>query len=868
MSNKKKREKKSSQKKSSQEPEEAIEEHVSLSESEHELSNEPEGEDLLENLEKDYKPIIKLDEYEKQEFDETQYANMTAEQRRKAEREIDAREAQRRFGARIPSAILAEMEGTDEEEMMRALRRKKMGFGTMRMTDEQIRESEAFIDKEDVKGKLMDWLSQPHAARFIRSLFQKFIKGYREDQNEEIYENRIVEMSKANRQSLEINYPHLSKFNKYLSNWVILHPEIILPYLNDVAFELTCEIFPRYSDICKEIFVRIRDIPETINLRNLKCEDIGHLIKINGVVTKRSSVYPKLRTAYFSCIKCGEINGPFNFNSSDGDIINIGSCPMCQSNGPYRLENDECQYRNYQRITIQESPGSVPAGRVPRQKEVILTNDLVDSARPGDSVEITGIYKSKFDIGTNVKHSFPVFSTFIEANCIKRLNDIDVEELTEDDKSEMKKLAKNPNITQLIFNSIAPSIYGNEFIKKALAIAMFGGVQKDPQNKHKIRGDINVLLLGDPGTSKSQMLKYVQTIFSRSVYTTGKGASAVGLTASVQKDPVTKEWTLEGGALVLADKGICLIDEFDKMNDQDRTSIHEAMEQQSISISKVGIVTSLQARCSVIAAANPIKGRYDSRLSFDDNVELTDPILSRFDLLCVVRDTIDPIIDEQLATFVINSHINSHPEKINKNALLEEKREKIEMLEQDTLKKYIIYARKYITPKLSELNKNKVSKFYSELRSESQKSGGIPIAVRHLESILRIAEAHAKMQLREIVRSDDIDFSIQMMLQSFLQSQKYSIANSLTKKFSHYLNQNQDHNQLLLNLLSKKAKEQFQYLKYFNHISDMSGEVKIAKDSFEKDAAELGIHDFIEFYNSQQFKTRNKIEEGFIICTL
>ena len=867
MSNRKKREKKSSQKKHTGESEEAIEEHVSLSESEH-SSNEPEGEDLLENMEKDYKPIKGLDEYEKGEFDETQYANMTLEERRKVEKVLEERDARRKFGARIPSAILAEMEGTDEEEIMRALRRKKMGFGMARMTDEQIRESEAYIDKEDVKGKLLDWLSQPHAARFIRSLFQKFIKGYREEQNDEIYENRIVDMSKTNKQSLEINYPHLSKFNKFLSEWVILHPEIVLPYLNDVAFELTCEIFPRYSDICKEIFVRIRDIPETINLRNLKCEDIGHLIKINGVVTKRSSVYPKLRTAYFSCVKCGEINGPFNFNTNEQENINIGSCPMCQSNGPYRLESDECQYRNYQRITVQESPGSVPPGRVPRQKEVILTNDLVDSSRPGDSVEITGIYKSKFEMGTNIKYSFPVFTTYIEANCIKRLNDIDVEELTEEDKTEMKKLSKKPNITQLIFNSIAPSIYGNEFIKKALAIAMFGGVQKDPQSKHKIRGDINVLLLGDPGTSKSQMLKYIQTIFSRSVYTTGKGASAVGLTASVQKDPVTKEWTLEGGALVLADKGICLIDEFDKMNDQDRTSIHEAMEQQSISISKVGIVTSLQARCSVIAAANPIKGRYDSRLSFDDNVELTDPILSRFDILCVVRDTIDPIIDEQLATFVINSHIKSHPEIKKEEALLEEKRENIERLDQDTLRKYIIYARKFITPKLSELNKNKVSKFYSELRSESQKSGGIPIAVRHLESIVRIAEAHAKMELRESVRSEDIDFSIQMMLQSFLQSQKYSIANALTKKFSHYLNQNQDHNQLLLNLLSKKAKEQFQYLKYFNHISEMSGDVQILKEAFEKDAAELGIHDFNEFYNSQVFKNKNKIEDGYIICTL
>lgn len=191
---------------------------------------------------------------------------------------------------------------------------------------------------------------------------------------------------------------------------------------------------------------------------------------------------------------------------------------------------------------------------------------------------------------------------------------------------------------------------------------MFGGEAKDIGGKHRIRGDINVLLLGDPGTAKSQFLKYIEQVFHRCVYTTGKGASAVGLTAGVHKDPVSGEWTLEGGALVLADKGICLIDEFDKMNDQDRTSIHEAMEQQSISISKAGIVTSLQARCAVIAAANPIKGNYDVSLNFVDNVDLTDPILSRFDVLSVIKDDIEAEADDLLAAFVINSHIKSHPD--------------------------------------------------------------------------------------------------------------------------------------------------------------------------------------------------------------
>ncbi len=277
---------------------------------------------------------------------------------------------------------------------------------------------------------------------------------------------------------------------------------------------------------------------------------------------------------------------------------------------------------------------------MPRSKEVILLGDNIDSARPGDEVEIIGIYSNRFNYQMNVKHGAPIFSTFIEGNNIKRTQEIENSVISDIDRAKIEQLSKDPKIFTRIMNSIAPSIYGHHDIKKALALALFGGVQT-VKNSHKIRGDINILMLGDPGLGKSQFLKYIQGVSHRSVYTTGKGASAVGLTASVRKDPSTNEWCLEGGALVLADTGICMIDEFDKMNDQDRTSIHEAMEQQSISISKAGIVANLQARCSVIAAANPFKGTYDERLSFQDNVELSEPILSRFDVLCVLKDKID-----------------------------------------------------------------------------------------------------------------------------------------------------------------------------------------------------------------------------------
>jgi DNA replication licensing factor MCM2 len=251
-----------------------------------------------------------------------------------------------------------------------------------------------------------------------------------------------------------------------------------------------------------------------------------------------------------------------------------------------------------------------------------------------------------------------------------------------------------------------------------LALALFGGEPKQ-SDRHRTRGDINVLLIGDPGTAKSQFLKYVEQTASRAVYTTGQGASAVGLTAAVRKDPITREWTLEGGALVLADRGICMIDEFDKMNDKDRTSIHEAMEQQTISISKAGIVTTLRARCSVVAAANPIRGRYDSSVPFMSNVDLTEAILSRFDIVCVVRDVVDYDNDSRLAKFVLGSHAKSHPNMKGQDIPVEAKADSDDILDQVMLRKYLMYARKNVHPRINNIDADKLTRLYAEMRHES-----------------------------------------------------------------------------------------------------------------------------------------------------
>lgn len=361
-----------------------------------------------------------------------------------------------------------------------------------------------------------------------------------------------------------------------------------------------------------------------------------------------------------------------------------------------------------------------------------------------------------------------------------------------------------------------------------------------------------MLLLGDPGTAKSQFLKYVEKTAHRAVYTTGKGASAVGLTASVHRDHVTREWTLEGGALVLADRGVCLIDEFDKMNDSDRVSIHEAMEQQSISISKAGIVTSLQARCSVIAAANPVGGRYDSSKTFAENVELTDPILSRFDILLVVKDTVDPVLDERLAQFVVGSHARSHPDAHDALRAAPPPAED-GTLPQALLRKYVAFAKATCRPKLHQADLDKITRVYAELRRESATREGMPVAVRHIESIIRMSEAHAAMHLRAYVNDDDVDAAVAVMIRSFVATQKHGVQRLLQRKFSRYTNHARDFNALLLEQARALLREALHYESVMGVQPAPDAPISLRVRHLEEKAKEFGILDLRPFFESAQF---------------
>lgn len=794
-----------------------------------------------------------LDRYEGAGIDEEFVDDVTEAERMAArfaaERELNDRdilEGRRVPGrrGRLPAALEEELDD------LRPYRRRRVDDAQAGF-EEGEGEPDVVINLEEPRGPVREFIAQEAVRREVKRQFRRFLLHYVDENGESTYSQRLRDMVRSNASSLEVDYVHLANQIPRVAIWVADLPNDVLPILDETAHEVAIAEFEGFESVHDHVYVRIANLPLQESIRDLRHFHVNQLVRVDGVVTRRTGVFPQLDRIMFDCAKCGAVLGPF-YQTGDREV-KLNSCASCNSKGPFVVNVRETVYRNYQKVTLQESPGSVPPGRLPRSKEILLLNDMVDAVRPGEEIIVTGVYEHSFEPSQNVKHGFPVYSTAIVANHIAKHGEaFTAARLTDEDRNEIRALARDPRIGERIIKSIAPSIYGHENIKRGIAFALFGGQEKHPSAMHRIRGDINVLLLGDPGTAKSQFLKYIEKAAHRAVYTTGKGASAVGLTAGVHKDPVTREWTLEGGALVLADRGICLIDEFDKMNDQDRVSIHEAMEQQSISISKAGIVTQLQARCAVLAAANPIGGRYDSSKTFSDNVELTDPILSRFDVLCVIRDIVDPVNDEKLAEFVVGSHAASHPDDDADTITSFSQQQDQDILPQDVLRKYITYAKQNCYPKLQTGDYEKIAAVYAELRRESTVTQGMPIAVRHLESMIRMAEARARMHLRDYVNDDDIDAAIKTMLESFISTQKLSVQKALRRKFSRFIVTRADFNSLILFKLRECLRD-------VRNIEQITGQMEdpsyyhIPVRQLEERCKDLDIYDVSPFLNSHEF---------------
>lgn len=787
--------------------------------------DEGEGEDLLgDNMFDDYREGGEGDAYDPEDIDDDEQEPLDIRTRRAAEaamNERDRRQGRRRSRLEaspgIPVAPSSPGGASDYESVaptseMRRKRRRREGDGvggigetpgghSTEPVEEELDEEEADVPSSFYDLSHDEWNDEndaidPHLETKIRICFQQFLLKYvAEGQTEPKYPDMLRKMAEEAHMHLDVNFNHLSAWSGKLALWACESPNKVLPILNETLMNMAAKRYATYNDILKQtdnnqLRVAIHSFPLVDKIRNLNTKSINKLLHVQGVVTKRSNVFNQQKRLYLRCAKCGSMSGPFDVE--EDTKLQPGSCIECQSRGPWRVDRQQTLYRNYQKINLQESPSSVEPGKMPRSKEVVLHGDQSDCVRPGDEVALTAIYRCLFDAATNARTCFPVYKTNLESVYIKKKGDVKVAEITDEQQQMILELAKSPNIRERFIASMAPSIYGMKYVKTAIALAMMGGQRKVAAGKHRIRGDLNALIVGDPGLAKSQFLKYVEQTFPKAVYTTGKGASAVGLTAALTRDE-RGEYVLEGGAMVLADDGICLIDEFDKMNDQDRTSIHEAMEQQSISISKAGIVATLQARCAVIAVANPVEGRYDPQQTFAQNVGLTDPILSRFDILCVIKDEADAVQDERLADHVICSHIRSAPEADAKDKAVKPKLQQqashIEPIPQDILQRYIIYARQRVFPKIMDLDREKLANFYKDIRAEAFNSGGAPMTARHVESIIRLAEANARIELRQHVSHRDLDNAISTMLESFIQSQKHQVAEELRKKFRRYIAQ-------------------------------------------------------------------------------
>ena len=526
----------------------------------------------------DYNENDGLDTYSAADIDDDDYGSMDLTTRRLAELKMSRRDrverAARGGAARSRAPAFLQSDDADDADGADILRRRRRrhydeaatgGDGADLAAEELPLEQLADIKTDSIS----EWIATENVRRTIVKEFKNFLVTYVDSEGVSVYGQRIKTLGEINSESLEVSFLHLVDSKAILAYFLANSPIDILPIFDEVAFEVVLLYYPSYRRIHPEIHVRIADLPSSSTLRDLRQGHLNSLVRVSGVVTRRSGVFPQLKYVKFDCLSCNEVLGPF-FQDSNQEI-KLTFCPACEKRGPFRVNAEQTVYRNYQRMTLQESPGTVPPGRLPRSREIILLWDLIDTAKPGDEVEVTGVYRNNFDAKLNSKNGFPVFATVLEANHIAKKDDAFAAfRLTEEDEREIQNMAKDDRIGKRIIKSIAPSIYGHENIKTALALALFGGVPKDIGGKHRIRGDINILMLGDPGTAKSQFLKYVEKTANRAVFTTGQGASAVGLTASVRKDPITREWTLEGGALVLADKGVCLIDEFDKMNDSDR----------------------------------------------------------------------------------------------------------------------------------------------------------------------------------------------------------------------------------------------------------------------------------------------------------
>ncbi|HPD81560.1 MAG TPA: minichromosome maintenance protein MCM [Candidatus Pacearchaeota archaeon] len=541
-----------------------------------------------------------------------------------------------------------------------------------------------------------------------------------------------------------LDFMKLTEFSNKLSDEIIINPEETLSLIEQGVEEL---------GLVKNVRIRLKNLSDAhqIKIRNIRSKHLNELIILEGIIRQASDVRPQVVNAKFECPSCGTVISVLQIEKK----FREPSRCSCGRRGGFRLISKDMV--DTQRLVVEEPPESLSGGEQPKRINVFVKEDLVepkmeDKTTPGARIKIIGILKevpvplstgglsTRFELAVEANNIIPMEETFEELD------------ITDEDERQIQELSEDPKIFETLAKSITPSVWGYDEIKKALVLQLFGGVQKQMSDGSKSRGDIHILLIGDPGVAKSVTLVFMSNISPKGRYVVGKSTSGAGLTATVVRDEYLKGWSLEAGAMVLANKGLICIDELEKMDPQDRSAMHEAMEQQTVTISKANVQATLKAQTSVLAAANPKFGRFDPFMPIPQQIDLPPTLINRFDIIFTLRDIPDRNKDERIATHVLKEH---------------QKETKEVLIDSNLFRKYVAYAKQKINPKLIPESVEELKKFYIELRNKPVTSESamrpIPISARQLQALIRMSEASARMRLSEEVSKDDAKKAIELM---------------------------------------------------------------------------------------------------------
>lgn len=616
--------------------------------------------------------------------------------------------------------------------------------------------------------------------------WERFFKTYyREEINEAV-------MGWPKRRSLVIDFFDIQNHDGNLADFLLNHPYEALAHAHEAlkSVDVPGPDVPMPQGRAR-LTVRVTRLPDThtIDVRDLRADHLGKLVAIKGLVKKVTEVRPRVQEALFLCSRCGNavrmpqdehlvLQEPLECYEDQGG---------CGKESKFKLvvgahRGQSSVFIDTQKLEVQEAPENMRGGEQPQRLELFAEDDLCGNVRPGERVTLNGVLRSSVRKDHGVKST--LFNIFLEVNSVEK-HEQEFEEIktTDDEEAEIRRYARDPAIYQKLTESIAPSLYGLEKEKFTLLLQLFGGVEKTLPDKTRLRGDLHVLLVGDPGVAKSQLIRYMAGLAPRGIYTSGKSSSGAGLTAAAVKDEFGEgRWTLEAGAMVLADRGLLCVDEMDKMDKNDQSSMHEGMEQQSISVAKAGITATLQSRCSVLGAANPKSGRFDEFTPIHEQVNFPPALLSRFDVIFVLQDKPKVEFDAKLANAILNNHrggamlmqLKDHDSIYTAeqaDALLVRMQPPLarelagSTYFKDTkefLRKYVAYAKRSCHPVLCDEARERLAAYYVELRRQGQgeETKSIAITARQLEALIRISEASARIRLSQEVSAEDADRAI------------------------------------------------------------------------------------------------------------